>query len=140
MTFRRLDHTADLRLEIEAADRDALFAEALRAFTECLTPIAGVRPTTARRFRLAAPDDERLLVEWLEELLAAFEVDGLLFAEAVVAVRSGDRISRLDALARGEPFDPERHPLDTVVKATTYHGLEITSGPGGWRATVVLDV
>ena len=46
----------------------------------------------------------------------------------------------LTAAARGEPFDPERHPLSHEVKAITYHGLIVESSEGGWLAEVIVDI
>ena len=47
---------------------------------------------------------------------------------------------RLEAIARGETCDPERHVGQTAVKAATYHQLEITPRNHGWQATVILDL
>ena len=44
------------------------------------------------------------------------------------------------ALLRGEPIDPARHPRGTVVKAATFHGLEVRETPGRVSARVVLDI
>ena len=47
---------------------------------------------------------------------------------------------RLEAVAWGERFDPERHPEKTAIKAATYHHLEIVPRGDGWQATVMLDL
>jgi SHS2 domain-containing protein len=47
---------------------------------------------------------------------------------------------KLDARLIGEPRDPARHPWRLIVKAVTYHGLEVTSYGGTWRARVFLDI
>lgn len=141
MSYQLLDHTADIAVEVSASTRDDLFAEALRAMTDCVTEVDRVEPRERRSLDLGALDLDLLLVDWLGELLAAFEVDGLLFcrAEATVADEPGGL--HLTAQAWGEPYDAARHPLKLMIKGVTYHGLEV--GPradGSWRARVIFDV
>lgn len=142
MTYTVLDHTADVGVEIHAPSRDALFEEALVAFTDTVTPVARVRKRTERRFELEASDASELLVAWLEELLFAFEVEELLFSRAEVRVRAeqGGGL-RLEALAHGEPYDPDRHPVKVLVKGVTFHHLEARQEPdGGWLGRVIFDI
>jgi SHS2 domain-containing protein len=48
---------------------------------------------------------------------------------------------RLAATARGETYDPERHPIKVLIKGITYHGLEVVEGADGrWRARVIFDI
>jgi SHS2 domain-containing protein len=144
--YEPLDHTADVGFILRAPTRDALFVAALEAFTDTVTELAAVAPRIERRLAVAADDLPGLLVEWLEELVYRFEVDGLLFAEATIEIEADPGESggglRLVATARGEPFDAERHPLKVLVKAVTYHGLEAgrDSAGTGWTAQVILDI
>lgn len=142
MTVRFLDHTADVGAEIAAASLDELFAEAAGALLETIVDPASVRPSLHRGFELAAPDLETLLVDWLGELVYVFEVDRQLFADAEVTVTEGEGgEQRLTAVARGEPYDPDRHPVRVLVKAVTHHGLEVSCRPDGtWFARVIFDI
>lgn len=98
---------------------------------------------------------EELLLDWLEELLYVFEVEGLLFREVaaeVTQVAEGEDPAedatpawRLVATARGEPRDLDRHPHKVLVKAVTWHGLHVTpgaprGGSGGWTGRVIFDI
>jgi SHS2 domain-containing protein len=146
MSFRSLDHTADLSVEITAASRDELFAEAVPAFTDTMVDVDRVEALLARRIELESPEVPLLFVDWLTELLYLFEVEGLLFrrAETTIEDDGGDGGGvRLRAIAWGEPRDDARHPIKVLLKAVTYHGLEV--GPvgdagGGWRARIVFDI
>lgn len=46
----------------------------------------------------------------------------------------------LEATAWGEKFDETRHKPRTYIKAATYHQLSVAKTPGGWEATVYIDV
>ena len=39
-----------------------------------------------------------------------------------------------------EPYDPERHPLRTELKAVTYHQLEVARDGDEWTGRVIFDV
>lgn len=140
MGYRFLNHTADVAFELEAPTRDDLFAEALAAFTDTLTELETVEERVTRRFELRSPLLDLLLVDWLTELLYAFETEGLLFQSADVRVTGEDGAFQLIAEARGEAEDPERHHGKVLVKAVTYHGLEVVEEGDGWRARVVFDI
>jgi SHS2 domain-containing protein len=133
-------HTADLAIEVQARSPEDLYVEALRAFTDCVTDIVAVRPLMRDEIVVRAADSELLLVEWLQELLTRFEVWRQLYVLAEVELRRGGEWLELRAVARGEPYDAERHPLKVAIKAVTYHGLRVWEDVDGWRATVVFDV
>jgi SHS2 domain-containing protein len=136
-----LDHTADAGVVVTAGDREALFVEALRALTDCITEIDRVRPLKRREVRLVADNLELLLVEWLGEALYCFEVHGLVAAGARLEIADRrDGSLTLTGEIVGEPHDPARHSHKVAVKAITYHGLEVAAGPEGWRATVIFDI
>ncbi|HET7177314.1 MAG TPA: archease [Solirubrobacterales bacterium] len=143
MSYRLLDHTADLALEVQAPTRDALFAEAAAALTDCLTDRERIAERASRAVALAAPDLGTLMVDWLTDLLVAFEVQGFLAARARVEVGGREGEWTLSAEVWGEPRDEARHPLKTLVKGITYHQLEVAPLPepaGGWRARITLDL
>ncbi|HYG63059.1 MAG TPA: archease [Thermoanaerobaculia bacterium] len=140
MGYRFLNHTADVAFDVEAPTRDELFAEALAAFTDTLTERETVEERVTRRFELRSSLLDLLLVDWLTELLYSFETEGLLFRRADVRVTEEDGAFLLTADARGEAEDPERHQGKVLVKAVTYHGLEVVEEGDGWRARVVFDI
>jgi SHS2 domain-containing protein len=142
VSYRLLDHTADLALEVQAPTRDDLFAEAAAALTDCLTDRERIAERASRAVALAAGDLGTLMVDWLTDLLVAFEVEGLLAARARVEVAPrGEGGWALAAEVWGEPRDEARHPLKTLVKGITYHQLEVAPEPtGGWRARITLDL
>ena len=135
--YRHLSHTADLGLRIYGDSLEELFENAGAALISVLTDRRYLSLRETREITLEAPDREALLVDWLNRLLYLFDVEGFLGREFHVTSLT-DR--RLEAVAWGEGFDPERHPEKTAIKAATYHHLEIGPRDGGWQATVILDL
>jgi SHS2 domain-containing protein len=138
--FEFVPHTADIAARLTAPDLGGLFEAAADAFTEALTDRATVRSAEARDIRIEAPELDLLLVEWLEELLYLFETDGLLVATAHAQVTQREKTCTIEASVFGERRDPARHPLKLLVKAVTYHGLQIERVNESYVATVIFDI
>jgi SHS2 domain-containing protein len=135
--YEHFEHTADLGLRVNSPDLETLFAEAAEALTAAIIEEAGtIEPLQEVEFRIAGDDRTYLLLDWLQAVLMRFNVEQLLFREFRVCVTDAG----LTAIARGEPFDPDRHPLSHEVKAITYHGLVVEPADGGWRAEVIVDI
>jgi SHS2 domain-containing protein len=135
--YETFDHTADVGLRIRAADLDTLFTDAARAMFSVLSGnLQAVCPTEEIRIALPADDLDALLREWLGELLYAFHVRKLVFADFTVAVSERG----LQGVARGEPMDASRHRLDVEIKAVTWHGLKVERVDEGWLAEVIVDI
>ena len=134
MSFRWVEHTAELGLELEAETREALFAEGFAAMAELLGEGAeGGGEPVAQVVTVEASDGATLLADWLAELAFLAETRGLV-PERVEALALGD--ASLSAVVQGRIAHP-----DHLVKAVTYHGLSLVRGSGGgWRGTVVFDV
>jgi SHS2 domain-containing protein len=135
--YRILDHTADVGLEAEGATLAEAFANAATGMYSIMVHLDRVSDRVQRRVEVEAEDVQGLLTAWLLEILFITEVEGLVFRRFDVQEAS---LTRLVAVAHGEPLDPERHPKGAVVKAVTRHGLEVGPIEGGYRVRVILDI
>jgi SHS2 domain-containing protein len=131
---RWVDHTSELELRIEADSEIAVFEEALEALLELLDERLGDRGGERARHEVtaSAPDRATLLAEWLSELVYLVETEDFV-PERVERLDLGD--GDLEARVEGRRTRPPH-----LVKAVTYHRLEMREHDGSWRATVVLDV
>jgi protein archease len=132
VSYRWVDHTAEVELEIDAASEAAVLEEAVRAVAELLGVDPRGSPTAERPIVAAAPDRPALLAAWIEELSFLAESEGFVATRVVEVDLHADR---LRATVRGVLGEPP--PL---VKAVTYHRLAFEPGGGGYVARVVLDV
>jgi SHS2 domain-containing protein len=135
--FKVLDHTADIGLIVYGEDLKALFENAGEAFFHLVTNLRKVRSRTERRIEIQGEILERLMVDWLTELLYLHDVENLLFKKFKV-----ESIGKagLKAMVKGEPFQEGVHAIKTKVKAVTYHRIEVRKGNGGWRAQIIFDL
>jgi SHS2 domain-containing protein len=135
--FEILDHTADIGLIIYGEDLKTLFENAGEAFFHLITDIRRVKGRVERRISIKGESVERLMVDWLSELLYLHEVEHLLFKGFKVdAVGEGG----LKARVKGEPFQEGVHVIKTGVKAVTHHQIQVQKENGRWRAQVILDL
>lgn len=131
MTYRWVEHTAELELEVDADTEPGVFADALAAFAELLGDNAGGDVET-RDVEATGHDRPALLADWLEELIFLAETEGFTPERLDEIDLRRDRATAVVAGRRGQP--------SPLVKAVTYHGLEFRQEHGRWRARVVLDV
>jgi SHS2 domain-containing protein len=134
------DHTGDVGVTVAARSVAQVFADAAAALTETITDHHLVAATRSVAIEITAPAVDLLLVDWLNDLIYRFETDNLLVARADLSVIDQGARWTLRGTASGETLDPARHPIRTLVKAATYHALEVTRVGEEWRATIVLDV
>ena len=138
MPFRFLPDVAlaDIAFEAESSTVDGLFEECGRAISDIMVDPESLNPTTERRFALESESLDRLLYDFMTELIVVKDIDSLLFRDFRVRVEGNS----LTATARGEPIDRDRHRLRNDVKAVTMHLFGIKRESGGWKTTVVLDI
>ncbi|MDP2968740.1 MAG: archease, partial [Deltaproteobacteria bacterium] len=114
-----------------------LFENAGEAFFRLITDLKRVRQKEERKVELKGESLERLMVDWLSELLYLHDVESLLFKGFKVEV-VGE--GGLRAKVKGEPFQEGVHVIKTGVKAVTHHQIQVKRENGGWRAQVILDL
>jgi len=140
MTFKFLPDVAlaDIAFEAESDSVDGLFETCGMAITDIMVDPKTLRTTTERRLSLQSENLDRLLYDFMTELIVIKDVDSLLFGEFEVKVSAGG--TSLEAVAKGEPIDRERHRLRNDVKAVTMHLFGVKHEGKTWRTTVVLDI
>ena len=134
--FEILNHTADVGIIAYGADMNEAFANAAKALFSLITDLDDVEEVTHRDIELTAPDQESLLVEWLNELIYLFDAENMLFKRFDIAQLSD---THLKARSYGSKADSSRHKLKMGVKAATYHMLKIDKS-NGIKAQVLFDI
>jgi SHS2 domain-containing protein len=138
--YRLIDHTADIAFEVEAPSWPDLLARATAALGDILLAVAD-RPAGEEEMavEVGGADREDVLVAWLNEAALLFEDAGFHAVDAAL-VHADETTARGRLL--GRTIDFAREPPDRLVKAVTYHDLEVVEGTDGrpWKATIVLDL
>ena len=135
--FKILDHTADVGVIVSGRDLKALFENAGGAFFHLISDLRKVKIRIEKRIEIGGEPLERLMVDWLSQLLYLHDVEGLLFKKFRVE-SVGE--NGLKATAAGEPFQEGVHVIKTQVKAVTYHQIKVYQEDEGWKAQIIFDL
>ena len=130
--FEILEHTADIGFRTWGSTLPELFENAAGALVSFAEP-ADIRDCV-RTVALEAEDYESLLVAWLSEVLF------LLDSGTMVPLRFS--VETIEPNAMKATIEGRSGPGQwrLIVKAVTYHQIEVIRRDGRWEATVYLDV
>jgi len=138
--FEVLDHTADATI---AAQGETL-AELLENLAYGMVSLAwdpdSVRAEHVTPIAVQASTPPDLVVAWLKEILFRSETEGLAFANFQAETTRTLEGWEAHGRAWGEPWHEGIRRRGAVVKAVTYHRLQVEETPRGWRAEVTFDV
>jgi tRNA nucleotidyltransferase (CCA-adding enzyme) len=130
-------HDSDIGVRGFGETRNEAFEQAALALTAVVCEPGSVEGAEPVEIRCTGPDDEVLLVEWLNALIFEMATRGMLFRR--FDVRGGDR--EVAAVSWGERVDRERHCPAVEPKGATFTELAVRKDAGGgWIAQCVVDV
>jgi SHS2 domain-containing protein len=140
VAFDFFDHTGDIGVTLSGPTLAEIFSSAVAAFAEAVTDTLSVKEEMEVPLRLEAEALDLLLGDWLREALHLFDGRQVLVKSGQADVKAVGGVWRLEGTLRGERFDASCHRIKVLIKAVTYHGLEVVETNEGWRATVVFDI
>ncbi|MDY6853109.1 MAG: archease [Thermodesulfobacteriota bacterium] len=135
--YEIIDHTADIGIKVYGKDLKELFQRSAEALFEIICDLSEVDDSIEKGMTLEGDNLEQLMVVWLGELLYLYETKRLLFKRFEV---KGIENNTLRATVYGEEFKEAYHSIKTVVKAVTYHQIQVEQRDGKWVSRVVFDL
>jgi len=135
-SYETFEHEADIGIRGFGSTLDEAFANAASALYSVMVDVAKVEQQEFRGVNVTANDQEQLLVEWLNALLAVSDIERMVFSKFEVLIEG----TRLAGTAWGEHLDRERHHAHVEVKGATYHMLCVREDEGRFVAQCVVDV
>lgn len=133
--------TADIAFEASGRTLEELFASAADALMNTqVDDLKRIEAKTEKRFTVKAADPEKLLYNFLEELIFYKDAEQLVFASYELKAEKAAEGYALSVKAKGETIDPKKHALVADVKAVSWHQFRVEKTKTGWKATVIVDV
>ena len=129
-------HDADIGVRGIGPTKAEAFRQAALALTAVVTSPTAVRTLDAVPVQCEAPNDELLLVEWLNALIYEMAVRAMVFGDYSIDIEG----HTLHATAYGEPVDITRHEPAVEIKGATLTALRVMQDTDGWHAQCVVDV
>jgi SHS2 domain-containing protein len=145
--FKVLDIAGDIGLRAYGQTIEEAFINASIGLYTLTTDLDGVEERKSIEVALNSSSLEGLLVAWLNELIFHIDAYGFIGKRIVfdeffpcVGLPESLPVCGLKAVLYGEEFDPERHEGKLLIKAATYHRLNIEQRDGLWEINVVFDI
>jgi len=134
--WEHFPHGADVGVRGIGSTKAEAFEQAALAMSAVIVDPAAVEAREVQELECQAPDDELLLVDWLNSLIYLMAVRRMLFARFSVELDG----THLRGKAWGERLDPARHHPAVEVKGATYTTLRVARDGDTWLAQTVVDV
>ena len=130
-------HGSDIGIRGIGATKAQAFEQAALALIAAITTPEAVQAKIEIAIHCDAPDDDFLLMDWINALIFEMATRHLLFCRFQVSLAD----PALEAIAWGEPVDVERHRPAVEAKGATFTELAVKPvHDGWWIAQCVVDV
>lgn len=131
---------ADVAFEATGDTIEDMFQSAAEALTNSMvSDLDAIEGRKEISFCISSKDEERLLHDFLQEIIFYKDAENLIFRYYSLKVSRGAEGYTLEAMLKGEEIDMEKHDLVVDVKAVSWHHYKVER-KDGWRAFVILDV
>jgi len=132
---------ADVAFEATGKTLDELFESAGLAVTGIMVQDRKkLEAKVKREVKKQAETIEKLLFDFLDELIFLKDAEQLIFGKFEAHVKGKEGAYELIATLSGEKINPKKHQLIVDAKAITMHQFEVKKTKEGWKAQVVVDV
>ncbi len=140
--------TADVAFDAIGKTIEELFISCALATEEVMVELRTVSQTEQRIIDLENNFLDKLLYDFLEELVYIKDAELLLFSAFDVKIEKKEIRNVNDkqkkyafhAICKGEKINPETQILRTDVKAVTLHLFKLEQTKAGFKARVILDI
>lgn len=150
MSYKFLEHTADLKIQVKEKKLEKAFIESAMALKEAIAEKVKVKEKIKKKIEVNGKDKSALLYNFLEEFLYLLDADNFLIADIkkLKIIEEKSKLSKnsninnkfiLIAEITGDKSS--NYKFTNNVKAITYNEMLITENPaGGTIIQFVLDV
>ncbi len=119
-------HTADIEFEVYGNSMKQAFENAATVVANTITETKKVNAKIKKEISVSSEDLQSLLYDFLEQILILHDSENLVFSKIKVKkIVQEKKKYALNAEFFGEQYDEKKHGTGTVVKAITYHSMEI---------------
>ena len=139
MSYRFLEHTADVKFEAEGESLEEAFSEAVYALKETIDGKIAVLEQIEKKIEVSGKDFESLLYNFLEEFLVLLDSQNFLISK-IKSIEIDKNSFKLSAVVAGD--NAEKYKFTNDVKAVTYNSMFVKFDEQSkkWKLQVVLDV
>ncbi len=137
MNFEIIDISGDIGLRAYGSSLTAAFINAGLGMYSLITDISNIKYKRDLVFEISSTSLEGLLVNYLNELIFHFDAYNFIGCRIEIAKISDTRIK---VKVFGEDFNPTIHGKGLLIKAATYHNLNIQKTGDVFSIDVIFDI
>jgi SHS2 domain-containing protein len=138
-SYKFIDHTADIAVELKADSIEELFIVSAKAFNEAVTEFEAKDETGNLNFVLSSHSLETLLVSFLNELnFRLINKRKISVNINNVKITQNNENWNLQCILQENDIDEES--IKTEIKSVTYHQIEIKKEDGKYSTSIVFDI
>jgi len=132
--FEFLEHTADIKFQAFGNTLEEVFENSALAMTNSMYD-GKVKEKIIKKIKVKGKDNERLLYEFLEELLFLLDSEDFILSNVKkIKINKND----LEAEIIGDKASD--YEIHIIVKAVTYNEMFVKKIKNNWVCQVILDV
>jgi SHS2 domain-containing protein len=131
--FEIKQHVADVRLFVQGATREEMYADAMRGMFAIMRGSVGSAQIIRHRIEVDSVDRTALLVDLLSDILTRSHVNREMYDHAQF-----ETLTDTQAVVNVVGYSPANFEQD--VKAVTYHEADVRYENGMWSTTLVFDI
>jgi SHS2 domain-containing protein len=139
-SYKFIDHTADVLFQAQGNNLNELFEQCAIALEDTQVDIKLIKPKENIIIEGKNKDIERLLFDFLDDLIFYKDSKLLIFSKFNISIRKENAEYILTCKAHGEKLNHEKHDPKVDVKAITMHLFEVKKIKDGWQAKVLVDI
>jgi SHS2 domain-containing protein len=140
---------ADIAFVASGSSLKELFESAAMAMFVQTADLNTIDEKEKRTFKLESDSVEKLLYEFLSEIVFLKDADGIIFKKVDVEIKeiilkgvdsSAKQSFMLRAALWGEKINYDKHELKNDIKAVTKHLYEVKQEGKKWIAKIIVDI
>jgi SHS2 domain-containing protein len=141
MSYRFIEHTADIAVEVEGESLNDLFISSCYAWREAAMDISSFQKESSKKFIFNSTNLEVLLIELLSELNFQLYSKGWVFVTIQnLLIEETDSGYHLEIELFGQKHNSEIHKFKEEIKAVTYHQMKIEKVNNTYKTLIVFDI
>ena len=128
-SFRFLDHTADVKIEVEGKTLASCFKGASKAVFTFMLQDTRIAEKERLSIELESENIEALLYDFIDKLLYHFYADDFIPSRyEELSIQENKQGYVLHATVVGDHYEPDTHGFIDEIKAMTYNEMYIGEG------------
>jgi len=137
MTYKFLEHTADVKFQAQGETLEQAFIQSALALKETIAGKTKIKQNIKKQIKIKAKDKESFLYNFLEEFLFLLDAEDFIFSK-ISKIKIDEKNNELKAEVIGDKASDYKFSND--VKAITYNQMFVKKQKNKYIVQVVLDV